>query len=30
MKTNPITTTGRVYNIPSTDGLQATLLLKDL
>ena len=30
MKTSPITSTGRVYNIPSADGLQATLLLNDL
>ena len=30
IKTNPTTTTGRAYNIPSTDGLQATVLFKDL
>ena len=30
IKTSPITSTGRVYNIPSADGLQATFLLKDL
>ena len=28
MKTSPITSMGRVYNIPSADGLQATLLLE--
>ena len=30
MMTSLITSTGRVYNIPSADGLQATLLLNDL